>query len=94
MRVLDQHNAVYQIPTRLAIHENGLRRRLLMQEARRMARFEVASCQKFDKVVWVIRQDYEAVRDQAGGSSGHIPCSAVIPICGDSEPKFRTFQIE
>jgi glycosyltransferase involved in cell wall biosynthesis len=57
----------------------------LALEARKMARYEVETCRQFDRVVWVTRQDYEAVERQVPASGPRIPNSAVIPICGDPE---------
>lgn len=82
--VLDEHNACYRIVQRLAEGEsNRLKRALLAWEARKMARYEVATCRQFDHVVWVTRQDHEAVAGQTSNST--VPNSAVIPICGDPE---------
>lgn len=84
--VLDQHNAVYMIPARLAEGErNPVRRALLALEARKMARYEVQTCRRFDRVVWVTRQDHEAVQRQASRVGVQVPNSAVIPICGDPQ---------
>jgi glycosyltransferase involved in cell wall biosynthesis len=84
--VLDQHNAVYMVPARLAEGErNPVRRALLALEARKMARYEVETCRKFDRVVWVTRQDHEAVQRQVSDSGLQVPNSAVIPICGDPQ---------
>jgi polysaccharide biosynthesis protein PslH len=97
LSVLDQHNAVHLIPGRLAEGEaSRLKRALLRGEARKMARYEVETCRQFDRVVWVTRQDHEAVEIQGGdgksqeasptgGTAHRIPNSAVIPICGDAE---------
>lgn len=97
LSVLDQHNAVYLIPGRLAEGEaNSPKQALLRLEAHKMARYEVETCRKFDRVVWVTRQDLEAVEAQAakgkgqeatlmGGRGCQIPNSAVIPICGDPD---------
>lgn len=83
--VLDQHNAVFMIPERLAGDDANLPKRLLLQwEARKMARYEVAICQQFDHVVWVTQEDYQAVQQQALRLGQHAPCDAIIPICGDS----------
>lgn len=86
--VLDQHNAVYMIFDRLADAErNPIKRALLRQEARKLARFEVATCQQFDAVTWVTEEDYAAL--QARTEAGRrLPNNGVIPICGDpdSEP--------
>lgn len=84
--VLDQHNAVYRIPERMAAAErNPLVRAVMKLEARKMARYEVATCPQFDRVVWVIEGDHEAVAAKSEGGWMRIPCSAIIPICGDPE---------
>lgn len=93
LRVLDQHNAVFQVPRRLAEGApDPLRRALLRDEARRLARYEVATCRRFDHVVWVTDEDraaFEAARDDdADNASAAMPPFTTIPICVDpgSEP--------
>jgi glycosyltransferase involved in cell wall biosynthesis len=84
--VLDRHNAVYGIPARMAKQEtNPLRKRLMELETRKMARYEVQICQRFDRVVWVTGEDHRAVQRQARRGVGDVPNSAVIPICVDPE---------
>lgn len=95
--VLDQHNAVFQIPRRLAEHErNPIKRSLLGLEARKMARYEVEVCRQFDEVIWVTQEDRDAVEAQStavttGPSEStdpHIPVTthhSVIPICIDPD---------
>lgn len=81
--VLDQHNAVFQIPRRLAAHEsNGLRRALLTLEERKLARYEVDVCQRFDRVVWVTAEDRAALEERAG-RPWEPARATVIPICVD-----------
>lgn len=83
--VLDQHNAVFQVPGRLARHEvNPLKRALLAWEARKMARFEARICRRFDHVVWVTTEDRTALAAAARGSvNATDERSTVIPICVD-----------
>jgi glycosyltransferase involved in cell wall biosynthesis len=83
--VLDQHNAVFQVPDRLARHEvNPLKRALLAWEARKMARFEARICRRFDHVVWVTAEDRAALAAVAGrGFEATGGRSTVIPICVD-----------
>jgi glycosyltransferase involved in cell wall biosynthesis len=98
---LDQHNAVYLIPQRLMEGTADLlKRALLAMEARKMARYEVETCQQFDRVVWVTQEDQQAVASQkakngrslngqepeAGRSNPHEP-ACVIPICVDPDVK-------
>jgi glycosyltransferase involved in cell wall biosynthesis len=89
--VLDQHNAVYLIPQRLADSSgNLLMRTILKQESRQMARFEVAVCGQFDEVVWVTEEDKIAVASAAtrtdNGAAERIT-GPVIPICVDAQAK-------
>jgi glycosyltransferase involved in cell wall biosynthesis len=84
--VLDQHNAVYNIPARMAQGEaNPLKRALLLLEAHKMARYEIETCQRFDRVVWVTEEDYAAVQERASAMGREAPNSAVIPICVDPD---------
>jgi glycosyltransferase involved in cell wall biosynthesis len=83
--VLDQHNAVFQVPGRLARHEaNPLKRALLTREASTMATFEARICRAFDHVVWVTAEDRSALAG-ASGSTADTPNerSSIIPICAD-----------
>lgn len=87
-RVLDQHNAVFQVPRRLAESApDPLRGALLRDEARRLARYELAACRRFDHVVWVTDEDraaLESVRQSAGGAGDQpLPPFTTIPICVD-----------
>jgi polysaccharide biosynthesis protein PslH len=85
--ILDQHNAVYMIPLRMAQSErNPLKRALLQLEARKLMKYEIEACQRFDHVAWVTQEDYEAVENHSLNIS--VPNSGIIPICGapESEP--------
>jgi glycosyltransferase involved in cell wall biosynthesis len=85
--VLDQHNATYLIPQRLAEGSgNPLLRFILKQESSNMARFEVEMCQQFDRVAWVTADDKAAVQTIAGQKAGQIT-GPVIPICADPQAK-------
>jgi polysaccharide biosynthesis protein PslH len=80
--MLDQHNAVYMIPQRMAQGEtNPLKRLVLKLEANKLVDYEVATCRCFDHVAWVTREDYVAVQSHSRGVT--VPNSGVIPICGD-----------
>ncbi len=85
--VLDQHNAVYLIPQRLAASEsNRAKRVLLRRETRKLAQFEAEICRQVDHVVWVSEEDREAVgqvADEAGAAA--IKAAPVIPICVDCD---------
>jgi glycosyltransferase involved in cell wall biosynthesis len=80
VRVLDQHNAVYRVPERLAAADRTgglvprLKRAFLGLEARKLAAFEQAVCARFDHVVWVTDEDRRAV-------AGRRRAETVIPIC-------------
>jgi len=81
--VLDQHNAVFTIPERMAgAGRNPLKHALLTLEAQKLARYEVETCHHFDHVTWVTAEDYQAVATQANGH-GAPPNDGIIPICGD-----------
>lgn len=83
--VLDQHNAMFLIPQRLAESSgNPAARALLRREAAVMARYERETCRRFDEVVWVTAEDRAAV-----GLDGETVASTsrqrVIPICIDPD---------
>lgn len=89
MTVLDQHNAVYLIPQRMREGTGNLiKRRLLELEARKLARYEVITCRRFDRVVWVTPEDVQAVQ-AASTVDEPVPNDGVIPICVDpaAEPQ-------
>lgn len=80
LRVLDQHNAVFMVPQRMAEHQrNPVARRLLHHEAGKLAAFEREACETFDRVVWVTDEDRRAVLASSTGRGRH----AVIPIAAD-----------
>lgn len=81
--VLDQHNAVYLIPQRMATGETNIAKKLILaRESRAMARYEPRTCAQFDHVVWVTAEDLQAVRRI---SAAPVPPVTVIPICADPE---------
>jgi glycosyltransferase involved in cell wall biosynthesis len=81
--ILDQHNAVFQIPRRLAAQEpNGLKRALLTLEERKLARYETDVCRRFDRVVWVTAEDRAALEERAG-RPWEPARATIIPICVD-----------
>jgi glycosyltransferase involved in cell wall biosynthesis len=83
--VLDQHNAMFLIPQRLAESSgNPAARALLRREAAVMARYERETCRRFDEVVWVTAEDRTAV-GLDGETTGAMPCQRVIPICVDPD---------
>jgi len=80
--VLDQHNAVYLIPRRLAHSaKNPVMRLAWRREARQMARYEAAICRVFDRVVTVTAADQAALAELY--TAGRAPDFTVIPICID-----------
>lgn len=82
--VLDQHNAVYLIPQRLAeSSSNPLKTRFLKRESTAMARYEIDACRRFDHVVWVTQEDYQAVSSLPEARRDGLAPSTVIPICAD-----------
>lgn len=97
--VLDQHNAVYKVPERMANSaRNPVARAFLRREATLMARYEANVCGQFDHVVWVTEEDRAAVEKiahrrvrGARGENQRAFCglsdlrdkSSVVPICID-----------
>jgi glycosyltransferase involved in cell wall biosynthesis len=78
--ILDQHNAVYKIPERLAAAtRNPIGRAVLRREMKLMARYEAAMCRAFDQVVTVTDEDRDALRGLVPHEAPKI--AAVIPIC-------------
>lgn len=83
--VLDQHNAVFMIPQRLAKGEgNPLKQMALALEARKLLDYEIETCCRFDRVIWVTREDYDALQERVAATRT-VPNSGVIPICADPE---------
>ncbi|MFZ0547950.1 MAG: glycosyltransferase family 4 protein [Candidatus Promineifilaceae bacterium] len=81
MRVLDQHNAVFLIPQRLAAASgNPISRALLNLEEKKMAAYEKRVCQQFDHVAWVTDDDRAALAQGNGRIKG-----TTIPICIDPD---------
>ncbi|MFN8006968.1 MAG: glycosyltransferase family 4 protein [Terriglobia bacterium] len=81
LKVLDQHNAVFTVPLRMAQGcRNPIIKTLLQQEAFKLRKFERQTCESFDRVVWVTDQDRAALDLPK-------PCAAardtVIPIATD-----------
>ncbi len=80
--VLDQHNAMYLIPQRLAESATDpIQRRLLRREASLMRRYELATCRRFESIVWVTSEDQRAVTSGRPIASQEL----VIPICVDPQ---------
>jgi glycosyltransferase involved in cell wall biosynthesis len=60
--ILDQHNAVYLIPKRMAeASKNRFLKTWLKRESKLMAEFETQTCRQFDHIVWVTQEDLKAV---------------------------------
>ncbi len=84
--VLDQHNAVFLIPQRMAANTgNPLVRAVLRREARLMKGYEVQTCTQFDQVTWVTQEDLQAVAGAAGSVWNGWGAQPVIPICIDTD---------
>jgi len=80
--ILDQHNAVYLIPQRLAeSSSNPLKKLFLNREASLLAKYEVNVCQSFDQVVWVTAEDRCALASLSKTIASDPACETVIPIC-------------
>ena len=83
--VLDQHNAVYLIPQRLAseVGTGRAKRWILQREARSLKDYETAACREFDTVVWVTDDDRRLIEAATPATIN----SVTIPICVDPEEK-------
>jgi glycosyltransferase involved in cell wall biosynthesis len=82
--ILDQHNAVYLIPKRLADgSSNPLKQQFLNRESRSLAIYEAEVCRRFDHVVWVTEEDRRAVATLPKAQIKGLAPSTVIPICAD-----------
>ncbi|MFK7803661.1 MAG: glycosyltransferase family 4 protein [Anaerolineae bacterium] len=85
--VLDQHNAVYLVPERMAGNSsNMVKKWLLGLEGTKLAKYEVDTCAKFDEVVWVTDDDRNALKQVANGRASQIT-GPTIPICVDPTAK-------
>jgi glycosyltransferase involved in cell wall biosynthesis len=62
---------------------NPAKRALLALEGCKMVGYESKICHEFGDVIWVTEEDYNAVALHS--LKEHLPCSAIIPICGDPE---------
>jgi glycosyltransferase involved in cell wall biosynthesis len=83
-RLLDQHNATFQIIERLAQRERQRWKRLVLRrEARAFARYEVEVCRRFDRVTFVTAQDQQVLLARAH-DPGLASRTSVIPICVDT----------
>lgn len=83
IRVLDQHNAVFKVPARLAKQQsNPVIRALVNREASKLEAFERNTIGEFDDVVWVSEEDraeFKGVATKAGRVQPVIPI-AVDPL--------------
>ncbi len=96
--ILDEHNAVYLIPKRMAEQTgNPLMKRWLDGESASIARFEQSVCRQFDHVVWVTHEDQAAYFSLAatnpmattsnpGQNTSRAEKTSVIPICIAPDP--------
>jgi len=97
--VLDQHNAVYLIPQRMAkATKNEILKPLFQREAKLMAAYEANVCGRFDRVAWVTQEDLDSVlsnikdnhrKAQIPSGNELVQKSAVIPICVDPGERRR-----
>lgn len=86
LRVLDQHNAVFKVPTRMADGQaNPVIRALLRREATNLEAFERQALTRFEQVVWVTAEDRDAF-DALPGAPAEQP---VIPIAVDPVAQAR-----
>lgn len=97
LTVLDQHNAVFRVPERLAAsRRNPALRFVLRREAAKLEAFERAMFDRFDRVVWVSEDDRAAFG--VGGTPDARARHQVIPIAIDPGvrvpmPRPRPFRV-
>jgi glycosyltransferase involved in cell wall biosynthesis len=93
--ILDQHNAVFQIPQRLAVFQRSpLTRALLRWEARKLIRYEAIACSHFDCVVTVTPEDRDTLATLITKHQGaNRPSFVTIPICIDPTAKLPVSRI-
>jgi len=83
--VLDQHNAVFQIPRRMAqVARNPAVRLALRLEASKLERYEQRTIKTVDRVTWVTEEDRTALYG-SDLREGHHDGGRVIPIAVDPE---------
>jgi len=96
LKVLDEHNAVFRVPQRLAANQrNPLVRTVLRREAQKLAAFERATLEEFDHVVWVSDDDRRAcpgVADTENGRHQTIPIAA-DPTAQRPVERLRPFRV-
>ncbi len=94
LRVLDQHNAVFRVPERLARNQsNGLLRYALRREAAKLETFERAMCASFDRVVWVSEDDRAAFRGLPSGTGERVIPIAVDPTAREPLQRSRPHRV-
>jgi polysaccharide biosynthesis protein PslH len=96
LRVLDQHNAVFQVPLQMARNErNPLMRTLLKRESAKLYGFERKTCRLFSKVVWVSEEDKRALIPIPGDreSDHHVIPIATDPGAQLPVPNGKSFRI-
>ena len=95
LKVLDQHNAVFRVPERLAANQrNPIVKILLRREATKLARFERDTLERFDRVAWVTEEDRAAFpRDDRGGRQDVVIPIAVDPAASRPVERQRPFRI-
>jgi glycosyltransferase involved in cell wall biosynthesis len=80
-KVLDQHNAVYLIPKRMAQYEhNPIKRLFLEYESYKLAHYEARTCRAFDHILTVTEVDRHLLEELMPGS--HPPVTS-LSICLD-----------
>jgi glycosyltransferase involved in cell wall biosynthesis len=95
LSVLDQHNAVFQVPRRMAEHHrNPAVRALLHGESARLEAYEREACRRFDRVAWVTDEDRRAVlRDEDRGRRDSVIPIAVDPAARPRMIRSRPFRV-
>ncbi len=83
--ILDEHNAVFQIPERMAGNsQNPIIKAAFKREANLMKAYEIKLVQQFDQVVWVTQEDLEQIVNNVEDTrtkENILKISTIIPIC-------------
>lgn len=96
IKVLDQHNAVFKVPLRMAACSyNPFIRAFLKKESSKLAEYERTVCQMFDRITWVTEEDRTALLSDSDEGLGkhHVIPIAVDPSSQTPVEKNQPFRI-
>lgn len=96
IKVLDQHNAVFKVPLQMAAcSRNPFMRAFLNKESIKLADYERAVCDSFDRVTWVTEEDRDSIKPNKieGIEKHHVIPIAVDPLSQLPVEKKQPFRI-